>query len=367
MPVAVRCPSCNAPLPETPDADGVKCHYCGMLVQATRYMPAPVMVPPPENPLVPPGGAEPWRSPGVPPVARRSSLGRFLVVFFLMDALIGAGVAVFFLTRSGIPSPPEVPSPGGGASATAARPMILPAVALEPGTTQDVDIPPSGETSVEVVLSFPVAVAGPWQAWMAAENVSRSCTLTLHDAAGRKIEVPNEESRHAWVQADLPAGAAKLHVECEDSPIPQQLLLRAEPLPRWDGTNPLRVTVAAGAPAAGMVVPIEREGVYAATYDGSGMGTVHLLGPDGADLGSMGTSSGAVSTLRLPAGELLPRRLPARRGQRQLHLVARGRLAGRVPAGGDRPHHDHLQQLHRRDPGRGRRALTGARRCLAAC
>jgi LSD1 subclass zinc finger protein len=70
MPIAVRCPSCHAPLPGTPGPEGIKCNYCGTLVQATRYMPAPglqppVIVPPPQAPFGAGKGAEPRLADGV--------------------------------------------------------------------------------------------------------------------------------------------------------------------------------------------------------------------------------------------------------------------------------------------------------------
>ncbi|MBI5501839.1 MAG: hypothetical protein HY907_16470 [Deltaproteobacteria bacterium] len=311
MPVAVRCPSCHAPMPEAPDAGGIKCAYCGTLVQATQFMPAPVlapppvMAPPPENPFGAGAGAEPWRSPGAPTVARRSGLARFLVVFFVMDALIGAGVAVFFLTRSGSGTFSSSTTTSSGTSAAPAGPLVLPAATLEPGTPLDIDVPDHGGGPTSIDLAFAVPAAAPWEAWMGAENVSRSCTMSVLGAGDAVLAGPLHDSHQVWSWLNLPAGPGTIHVECESSPIPQHLRVQAGPLARWDGRNPLRVAVADGTPAVGVVVPLDREGFWSVSYDGSGMGPYRLLGADGAVLGTGSTSSSGVAEHRLPAGELV--------------------------------------------------------------
>ncbi|MBI5490812.1 MAG: hypothetical protein HY905_25995 [Deltaproteobacteria bacterium] len=313
MPVAVRCPSCNAPMPEAPDAEGVKCAYCGTLVQATRFMPAPdlapppVIAPPPENPFGTVAGAEPWRSAGSPPAVRKSAVARFLVVFFVMDALVGAGVAVFFLTRSGSGTYSSSAATSNGTSEVPAGPLVLPAATLEPGKPLDIDVPDHDDAPTSIDLKLVVAAAAPWEAWMTSENVSRSCTVTLLGAGDAVLAGPLQGSHQVWTWLDLPAGPAKLHVECEGSNIEQHLRVQAGPLARWDGRNPLHVAVADGTPAVGVVVPIDRAGFWDLSYDGSGMGEYRLLGAGGAVLGSGSTSSSSVAEHRLAAGDLVAR------------------------------------------------------------
>ncbi len=306
MPVALKCPACHAPLPEAPGADGLKCPYCGTLVQATRYLQAPVLSPPPEaSSDVPPGLAERIEQlrRGDGPRPARSPVARMLVLFFVVDAVIGIGIAAYFLLQVAPATTGPAASVGGGDDG----PRVLPAVELEPGTTMEIDLPAHSGGPTTLDLSFTVPAPEAWDAWYSTESVARSCSLTLLGAGDEPRLGPLEDARGAWGWARLPAGPARLHLVCEESPIPLRVRVRAARLPRWDGTSPLRLRVEGRVVATGVVLPIDRDGVWAFQYRSRELGSLAVLAADGTVVGGGAPSDAATGELTLTAGEYVAR------------------------------------------------------------
>jgi hypothetical protein len=266
-------------------------------------MAAPVLQPPPETPAGLAERIEELRRGGPRPA--RSPVARMLILFFAIDVVVGIGIAAYFLLGSADPT--ESPGSSQANVGPAPGPRTLPELALTPGAPIDVLFPEhtGGPTTAE--LTFAVATAGPWQAWYTTSTVARTCTLTLLAADGTVLLGPLEDSSGVWGWAALPVGPARLRVACEDSPILQQLRVLAGPLPRWDGTSPLHLPIAAGTPAAGLVIPIERDGIWAFQYRGQGLGDFRLLASDGTSLGGGSPSDSATGELTVAAGEYVAR------------------------------------------------------------
>ncbi|MBN1774651.1 MAG: hypothetical protein JXB32_25545 [Deltaproteobacteria bacterium] len=303
MPVALRCPACHAPLPEAPGSEGLKCSYCGTLVQATRYLPAPVLHPPPEAPDGLAARIEQLRQGGGPRPAH-SPVVRMLVLFFAIDAVIGIGIAAYFLLHVALPTDETAAVAGGGGDE---GPRVLPAVELEPGTTTEIDLPAHSGGPTTLDLTFTVPAPEAWDAWYSVESVARSCSLTLLGADDEPRIGPLEDARGAWGWARLPAGPARLRLVCEESPIPQRVRVRAARLPRWDGTSPLRLRVEGRVLATGVVLPIDRDGVWAFHYRSRELSALAVLAPDGTVVGGGAPSDAATGELTLAAGEYVAR------------------------------------------------------------
>jgi hypothetical protein len=327
MPRVMNCPNCRAPLTKPAEGPDARCEYCGAMLAATTYQPAPNVPPGAGGPAFPVGNSPQapnaaWQQQQQAVLAAQQMAARMaahqakstaggaitsiVVTLIIMGAVGGISFFAYRASQEQVEKAQE-------AAEQAIAPVRLSERKMEIGKWTEVELPGSTPTSGgPVVATFKLEVAqqGVYEVTALASAAYVQCQIKLLDAKDVAI-ARADASQLVQIHAILLPGTFTVTSRCDSHPSERTLKVIARPVPVLAAGEPLPVRFEADLKTTGCTATIAEAGRYAfALESDDSSDALEVIGADDQAVGkeSLNSSAGrAIVEAALEPGDYLVR------------------------------------------------------------